>query len=72
MIGNTLLYRDLDPEDQPTTEPPPMVPLELVEYLERTFPNRLPDLRIEDRELGAAIGRQQIITLLRELTGKRT
>lgn len=72
MSGNTLYYRDLTPEDPTAQEQPPLAPLVLVEYLEQTFPNRLPDLNIGDRELGAAIGRQQIISLLRELSGQRT
>lgn len=50
----------------------PPVPIELVEYLEHTFPDRLPDLHVTDRELGQLIGQVTVVKLLRDISGRRT
>jgi hypothetical protein len=41
---------------------PPAVTRELLAYLRQVFPDKLPDIDISDRELGALIGRQRVIT----------
>ncbi len=41
---------------------PPAVSRDLVEWLQKTFPNTLPgDIKISDRELGALFGEQRVI-----------
>ncbi len=45
----------------------PPVPTDLLEALERLFPDRLPDLRISDRDLGAAIGANNVVRFLRDM-----
>lgn len=47
---------------------PPAVTREMLAYLRQVFPNKLPDdTSISDRELGALIGRQRVITHLASL-----
>lgn len=48
---------------------PPVDP-SLVEHLERKWPNSVPDLDASDREVWAAVGRQEVIRYLRALTLK--
>lgn len=46
---------------------PPAVTREMVKYLRQVFPDKLPDIKISDRELGALIGQQKVITHLAAL-----
>ncbi|WP_181181957.1 MULTISPECIES: hypothetical protein [unclassified Mesorhizobium] len=39
----------------------------MVKYLRQVFPDKLPDIKISDRELGALIGQQKVITHLAAL-----
>ncbi len=50
----------------------PAVPLDLVEHLERLFPDKLPEIHVTDRELGQLIGQSDVVKLLREMSGTRT
>jgi len=44
---------------------PPAVSRDLVEWLQKSFPNTLPgDIQISDRELGALFGEQKVISHL--------
>ncbi|MER9646787.1 hypothetical protein [Mesorhizobium sp. M0199] len=40
---------------------PPQLSREILAYLRQVFRNRLPDLTVSDRELGAKIGEQRVI-----------
>jgi len=48
-------------------EDTPYIPRDLVEWLEKLFPNELPSnlLTIADRELGALAGEQRLLTFLK-------
>lgn len=48
-----------------TDNPSPPVPKLLLEWLERIFPNCVPSLTDNDRQIGAAIGAQEVIRKLR-------
>ena len=50
----------------PSTPPPPVSPA-LVEWLERAFPDRLPETPITQELLGVRIGEQRIIRKLRHI-----
>ncbi|MER8505682.1 hypothetical protein [Mesorhizobium sp. M0571] len=43
---------------------PPSVSRELIKYLQQVFRNQIPDITISDRELGAKIGEQRVISHL--------
>lgn len=45
----------------------PRVPTDLLEALEKMFPDRCPDLRITDRGLGVVHGQLNVVRLLREM-----
>lgn len=45
----------------------PPIPRPVVEYLQKIFENKLPDITTSDRELGALIGEQRVITHLSNL-----
>jgi hypothetical protein len=51
--------------------PIPPIPRALLEWLERTFPNRAPSLKDTDREVWAASGAQQVIGKLRSEFNKQ-
>lgn len=43
----------------------PRITKEVIEYLERLFPDELPDEPVSPADLGVLIGRQQVIRRLR-------
>lgn len=43
----------------------PPIPREILEYLERIFPDKAPDLSDSDREVWAKAGEQRVIRKLR-------
>jgi hypothetical protein len=45
----------------------PRVPAELLEWLEKRFPNSLPDLRISQLDYGVKHGQLEVVRLLREI-----
>lgn len=51
--------------------PPPVVPKDLLEYLEKTFPNRVPDIEGSIRHVWAAVGKQAVIAHLRTLFNRQ-
>lgn len=64
MITHTTSTTQVFPEE---IQRPP-IPHAIVEYLKKTFPDRLPkDITTTDRELGALIGEQRVIAHLSNL-----
>ena len=51
-------------------EPKPHVPDELVEALEKAFPDRLPRADLDDYDLRRSVGHQDVIRLLRHWRDK--
>jgi hypothetical protein len=49
----------------------PHVELQLVEYLERLYPNRCPAMSDSEREIFAAGGAQRVITKLRAIANEQ-
>jgi len=45
----------------------PGVTKALIEWLEATYPNRVPSLEMSDREVWIAVGEQRVISKLRNL-----
>lgn len=50
----------------------PPVTRELVEWLERAFPNRCPSPADSDREIWMAVGAVKVITKLKQLSEKQS
>jgi hypothetical protein len=50
---------------------PPVVPKDLLEYLEKCFPNRAPKIDTSVRQVWAAVGRQDVIEHLRFLFNRQ-
>lgn len=50
---------------------PPQISRELVDYLLKVFPDRLPKIDTSDRELGALIGQQRVIQLLKNVLAEQ-
>jgi hypothetical protein len=48
---------------------PPVDP-QLVEWLEAKWPNRVPDIDEADREIWAAVGRQEVIAYIKGIANK--
>lgn len=49
----------------------PAVSLDLIEELERCFPDRCPTLDASDREIWAAVGKAQVVRFLRDMFNRR-
>lgn len=47
--------------------PPPVIQKDLLDYLERCFPNRVPSIDTPARKVWAAVGQQDVIANLRAL-----
>lgn len=44
----------------------PIIPKELLEALDQMYPERCPDPRADDREIWMAVGRRQVVRVLKE------
>lgn len=73
-VGNFRMFGDEypDPNEPNELETAPAVPLPLIDWLEHTHPNHLPMEPVSDWELGRRVGQQQIIQMLRTISGRRT
>jgi hypothetical protein len=49
----------------------PHVEIQLVEYLERLYPNKCPAMSDSERDIFAAVGAQRVITKLRALANEQ-
>lgn len=49
----------------------PDVPLEIVEYLDRVFPNSVPTLEMSDREVWASVGARTVVDHLRAIVARQ-
>lgn len=49
----------------------PRVPKKLVEWLERAYPDRVPDPRDDERELWVSVGKVQVVRSLRALLNQQ-
>lgn len=47
--------------------PPPHITLELIEYLEGLYPDRVPDPAVTDREVWCSVGSVRVIRKLKQL-----
>jgi hypothetical protein len=52
--------------------PPPVVPKDLLEYLEKLFPNRVPSIDTPARYVWSAVGQQDVLAHLRVLFNRQT
>ncbi len=48
----------------------PPVDQSLIDFLVAKYPNAVPDLEASDRQVWAAVGRQQVITFLKGIANK--
>ena len=61
----------VDPRETPETEDPnkdfPHIPLDLLEALEKRFPDCIPDPNLVDRDIWIRVGHVLVVRFLREL-----
>jgi hypothetical protein len=56
----------------PQQKAPPSIPKDLLEYLERTYPDRCPDVHDKEREIWMRAGAVDLIRKLRHHHDKQT
>lgn len=71
-IGNFRMFEDEQPVDNPENSDAPAVPLPLIDWLEQTYPSRLPMQPLSDWNIGRLVGQQELIQVLRQIAGRRT
>lgn len=50
-----------------TTQEEPEITYELIKWMERTYPDRVPLIDTSEREVWASVGEQRVITRLRQM-----